>query len=207
MRILKPKGWISSGFGAYESVREKPHTGIDFVQGYRKSIISAHEGVVVELRNFTNPDPQIYKGISVIADTDQGLYELHYGHVLPGTFVEVGDFIPEGVMIAYEGNTGDMNFSNGQHVTAEMQAQGLGAHLHFGLRPVVLDAKKISGEHYRPYKYQGKWVRCAFKDNGYEGCINSAPYFYTPTYAQWLGIFRKVVEFLSKQIGRGNISI
>ena len=207
MKILQPKGRISSGFGAYESVRDKPHTGIDFVQGYRKSIISAHEGVVAELRNFTNPNSLVYKGISVIADTDQGLYELHYGHVLPGTFVKVGDLIPEGVMIAHEGNTGDMNFSGGQPVTAELQAQGRGAHLHFGLRPVVLDDTKITGEHYRPYKYQGKFVRCALKDNGYEGCINPTPYFYTPTYAQWLGVFRKVVEFLLKRIERGNISI
>jgi hypothetical protein len=102
-------------------------------------------------------------------------------------------------MIATEGNTGSMCYMGGVQVPAEAKLKGHGSHLHFSIRPVVLDNKKISGEHYRPYKYQNKFVRVAYKDNGYNGCIDPAPYFYTPTSQQWISLWSKVVGYL---IGR-----
>lgn len=199
MRLLKPKGYITSPFGAYESVRSYPHTGVDIVQGFKKSLLCVLGGTVAYIQNDDNPDLNQFRAIFTISQTDNGLMEICYGHILQ-SYVDVGDEIPEGLAVAQEGNTGEMTFMNGHQVTLEEKEDGDGSHLHLGLRPVVLDSLKIQGEHYRPYKFNGKFVRVALKDNGYNGCINPAQFFYTPTLLQLTYIWAKVAGYISSKL-------
>jgi len=198
MKLIRPRGYITSPFGAFESVRKIPHTGIDFVYGFKKPLTAVIDGVVAYCQSESNPDLNVFRGLYTISDTDIGLIETCYGHVWD-MVVDENEEVPAGVMIATEGNTGDMCYMGGVQVPVAKKLEGHGSHLHFSIRPIVLDAKKISGEHYRPYKYQNKFVRVAYKDNGYNGCIDPAPYFYTPTTQQWITLLSKVVGYL---IGR-----
>lgn len=199
MKLIRPRGYITSGYKATEAVRAFAHTGVDLVFQHKAPIFSATIGEVSWVCNKDNPDLQKFRGVYTISETDIGTIETCYGH-LWDVYVNEGDKIPANLAIGTQGNTGEMTFVNGHQVTSEEKLSGAGSHLHFSIRPVVLEDKKIIGEHYRPYKFRDKYVRVAYKDNGAKGCIDPVPYFYTPTRQQLIVLISKVVGYLANKL-------
>jgi len=123
--------------------------------------------------------------------------------------VEEGEFVPEETLIGYEGNYGDV-YQGGTQVTKEERLNGStrGSHVHFQIRPVIPEKTIVSGEHYlngkngSRVKFEQMYLRVALKDNGYNGCTDPAPYFYTPSRLQLIGLLAKVAGYLKNKLGK-----
>lgn len=111
--VMKLK--ITSGYGAKESFRDQPHTGIDINFPKGSELYSVQDGVVekvVELKG------NIGNGVLVkFEDGTTGVY----GH-MSSVKVEEGQWINKGDLLGYSGNSGNVVGQNG------------GYHLHFGLK-------------------------------------------------------------------------
>ena len=215
MKILKPKGAISQWFGQnanawYKKHNLLGHTGIDIVQKYGKNIYSAiGDEYVYKVLEPTDPDR--FTAVYTLAVTDMGIIEVCYGH-LSKIDVFVGDIIPKGLKIGEEGNYGEV-YTNGIRVSRADKIAGsrAGSHLHFQIRPVGLVSGIVKGEHYLRNKngsrarLEGQYLHILNKDNGYNGNINPAPYFYIPTFSQFLHIIINVLEWIKNKVENLNL--
>ncbi len=102
---------ITSPFGAHESFRDKPHTGIDIAMPENTEVESLTDGLVERVVDYGNENI----GRGVIVRSDDGSYAI-YGHLNDAT-VTPGDFVSAGDLVGLSGNTG----------------ASTGPHLHFGM--------------------------------------------------------------------------
>ena len=208
LRLLKPKGWISQKFGLndvnYKLYGYKGHPGVDFVQGFKSSIVACGNGKIYKTLNKNCPNISGNRAVCQLVEDGELVYEVVYLHCLD-IITEVGDYVVEGQPIATEGNTGAVWTITGgvlHELTQLEREQGIGSHLHFGLKP----CKKVSqletdktylitefGEEY----FDGYYYEVLFADNGLDGFIDPTPYFYTPTFSQILeNIKRSLLNIL-----------
>lgn len=129
------------------------------------------------LMNKDNADPARYRAVFMLADTEDGTFEVSYGHC-SDIFAEIGKTYQVGDIIANIGNTGDV-FTD-HEVTREERLDGshAGAHLHGPQVRAVTKVKKITkGKHYLEtesgkLKKDGFYFEVIEYENGYNGCIN-----------------------------------
>lgn len=188
MKIFPPyKGdfWISQNFAQnantyYAEGGLKGHSGSDMVQKYLAPIFASADSYCYSVINKDNRDLMRYRAVYTLIEDSGVWYELSYGHLMdiyavPRTFLKKGD------KIGLEGNTGDVA-SNGKKVTASEKGTGKGSHLHLQLRLVKPVDKKDKKKKYiydekGILKYQGKFWEIPLYNNGYKGCIDSAPFW------------------------------
>lgn len=216
MNVVRPRGVVTQPFGrnfndAYKKANLKGHTGIDVVYGFGKPHWCLLDGEVYKTLNRGNPDPSAFRGIYTICETDGLVMEILYGHC-DEMWVEEGNKVKALQPIMTEGNTG-LVFVRGRKVTKQERLEGSkkGAHLHLQGRPVVREKTLKSGEHYlnrangqRFKDKNGYYYRILLKDNGYRGCMDLRPFFYTPQGKQFLYLWAIAFGNLSaqKQVGR-----
>jgi hypothetical protein len=102
---------ITSRFNNKESFRDHSHTGIDFKMDVGEQLRSIVDGKI-RIKNFGSENA----GKTILIDGEDGRTYI-YGHLSDFT-VKEGQYVHEGDLIGYSGNTG---FSTG-------------AHLHFGVK-------------------------------------------------------------------------
>jgi len=123
------------------------HNGIDFWAPDGHPVKAAHDGVV----DFVGRDSKEGLGITIRTKYDKenkSGYKTIYWHLKDGrTFVEAGEEVKAGQVIAEADNTG---FSTGSH-------------LHFGLKRITFLTR---GDYYN-----------TDQENGYYGAIDPMPYF------------------------------
>jgi murein DD-endopeptidase MepM/ murein hydrolase activator NlpD len=127
----------------YNTIGMKGHNGWDFGVPTGTPIYATHDGIVW----FAGMDGTMSNTVMIISDLfdykdSQVQFKTAYAH-LSEYFVTPGQKVKKGDKIALSGNTG-------RYTT--------GAHLHFGIHPVLNYADVEAG-------------------NGYNGCIDPAPYF------------------------------
>ncbi|UGB31726.1 M23 family metallopeptidase [Metabacillus sp. B2-18] len=107
---------ITSPYGARESFRTHPHTGMDVNFPSGTGIHSVHSGVVEKVVNYG--DENLGKGIFVKGENGETTI---YGHMRDISISE-GQRVSEGTMIGHSGSTGH---STGPHLHfAEKNAEG-----------------------------------------------------------------------------------
>lgn len=189
-----PLNTISQGFGGtavnYNSLTGTiGHPGIDFAIPWGTPIPFATDAYCYSVMSKDNPNLMAYRAVFTIVDEADVSYEISYGHcseivAKPATWVKQGD------IAADVGNTGDV-FVGGVEVTAVQKLAGshAGAHLHFQVRvlkKVVAGLPLDASKHYvndgfgilttNGYHYEvPNW------NNGYNGCVDPAPFFATET--------------------------
>lgn len=109
--IFSPTGTVTSQFGAVESVRKYPHTGIDFSCKTGESIHSLTNGVVTKI---TAEPSSLGNGLFI--RTNEG-YTIVYGHASE-LKVGLSDAIHKGDVIALCGSSGH---STGSHAHIAIQ--------------------------------------------------------------------------------------
>lgn len=103
---------ISSPYGAMESFRNSPHTGIDIPLNEGTLLETIQDGVVSQVFDGST---SIGKGVAI--KTDEGLTQI-YGH-MNQVDVEPGQILNTGDVIGTSGNTG---FSTGPHLHFAVQS-------------------------------------------------------------------------------------
>ncbi len=156
MRLAKPflgNFPISQKFGQnlnsfYEEAGLKGHQGIDFAMPNGTPVLSAVNGIVVNV----SKDIQKGEGVYILSSdifiykTQQSFFNTIYWHLKDGSIsVILGQKIVVGQQIGLSNNTG----------------QSTGPHLHFGLVPMTPDTRR-------------KFLESP--DNGYGGCVDPMPY-------------------------------
>lgn len=197
MKLLKPRGWVSQGFGLndvdYKLYGYKGHPGIDFVQGFKSSIVACGDGKIYKTLNKNYPNLAGNRAVCQLVEDGELVYEVVYLHVLD-IYCSVGDYVVEGQPIATEGNTGACWTAVGgtiHELTLEERLVGVGSHLHFGFKPCKKVLKLEEGKTYLMTEFgekyfDGFYYEVLFPDNGLDGFIDPTPYFYTPTLSQIL---------------------
>lgn len=110
--IFSPTGTVTSKFGAIESIRKYPHTGIDFTCTKDLPIHSLTDGVVSKITNESSST----LGNGLFIKTNEG-YTVIYGHA-SRLKVGLNDVIHKGDVIALCGSTGH---STGNHAHIAVQ--------------------------------------------------------------------------------------
>lgn len=109
-------GPITQPFGVPELGVGAPHTGIDVGVGSGTPVRAAQSGRVV----FAGGDPCCSLGYWI--EINHGnRYATRYGHLMRPPLVLSGDYITQGQIIGFSGNTG---FSTGPHVHFEIRLDG-----------------------------------------------------------------------------------
>lgn len=203
--FLRPQGYISSGFLNTDAYRLNPHTGIDFVYGYKKPQGAMADGIVYKKIGDGNPDPMVYHNVYMLCDTKLGTFEISYVHCFD-ILADVGDHVLQGQPLYLEGNTGTEVFVNGVKVTKEQKASGRGAHSHIAVRPVERTKDKTLG-HYlndasgNKYKDEnGFYYHIVIDDEKTKGCIDYSPYLYTPTKDLLIAQLNNVLGYLKHKL-------
>lgn len=162
-----------NGTSFYAQLGMKGHNGIDFYALDGFPIYAAHDGEVV----FCGEDGSA--GLGVVIRTlekkqygdGEAFFKSIYWHIKRGTFkVKAGQLVKAGDIIAEADNTG----------------MSTGAHLHFGIKPVMQGEADWS------------WFNLE-QNNGFLGAIDPAPYFngYFAQDAQMvIGILQKILQLL-----------
>lgn len=206
--FLRPEGVMTSPFANSDSYRKEPHTGIDYVLGFKRPRLAMADGFIYKIVGKGNPDPQVYRNIHQICETPIGPMEVAYVHCWD-IFCEEGDEVLQAQPIYTEGNTGTEVFVNGIRVKPEEKASGKGSHAHNAVRPVEKVKTLVKGEYYlekngRKYKDSNKnYYRVLYKDNGAKGWIDFSQYLFTPTKDQLRSQYQKVLGYL--QIAKDNL--
>jgi len=203
-----PKNTISQEFdkNATSIYREHGvlgHTAIDWdIPHGTPYPFCADESYCYSVINKDNPDPMRYRAVFTLVETQNGVYEVSYGHC-DKIYAEVGKTYRAGEILGTVGNTGDV-FAGGRYVTREEKLAGstAGSHAHAPqVRPVKKVVSLTQGKQYLYdgfglFKKDGYYYEIIDYDNGYNGCIDPEPFF-----NQYLAIKRdEVVENLKKQI-------
>lgn len=108
---FSPIGTVTSKFGAMESIRKYPHTGIDFACPNGLPVHSLTDGVVSKITNESTST----LGNGLFIKTEHG-YSFIYGHFSKLNVNGIGDKVSVGDVIGFCGSTGNSS----------------GSHLHFG---------------------------------------------------------------------------
>jgi murein DD-endopeptidase MepM/ murein hydrolase activator NlpD len=197
MKLLKPRGWVSQGFGLndvdYKLYGYKGHPGIDFVQGFKSSIVACGDGKIYKTLNKGCANLAGNRAVCQLIEDGDLVYEIVYLHVLD-IYCSVGDYVCEGQPLCNEGNTGACWTAVGgtiHELTLEERLVGVGSHLHFGFKPCKKVLKLEEGKTYLMTEFgekyfDGFYYEVLFADNGLDGFIDPTPYFYTPTLSQIL---------------------
>lgn len=130
-----------------------------------------------------SPDRSKYRAVYTLIETGTDIiYEASYGH-LDEIYLPVGTYLKVGDIIGTVGNTGDV-YHFGVKVTAEEQRAGSkkGAHLHgVQLRKCRMVEKVRYDRNYLHdgngiYRYKGHYIEIVDFNNGFNGCIDGAPF-------------------------------
>lgn len=187
MKLLKPlkRFNVSQRFGIngtplYNKQGLLGHPAMDAVDYHESPIYASHDGWVSAVGNKNNIDLMKYRAVYTIIESDGVTYELSYGHCLD-IYVEEGQEVKAGEVIATQGNTGNC-YTNGVLVTREMKQAGSGAgsHLHYQLRLVKKVDKIEKGKKYLTNS-KGKVKKDGYYEivdyaNGYAGCVDPEPF-------------------------------
>ena len=202
--FLRPLGYISSRFQNFEPYRENPHTGTDFVYGWKKPIGSIGDGFVYKIVGENNPDLMVYRNLYQLCDTPIGLFEICYVHC--SSFIaKEGDQVLQGYPVVYEGNTGLSVFVGGVRVQAWEKPTGKGSHLHLSCRPVERVAKIEKGEHYlntesgERYRDSNGFYYHIKNNDLNKGYVDVEQLLFTPTLSQLFVMYTKIVGFLKER--------
>jgi murein DD-endopeptidase MepM/ murein hydrolase activator NlpD len=212
MKLLKPKGWLSQGFGLndvdYKLYGYKGHPGVDFVQGFNYPIQACADGLVYKIVNKDCKDLSGQRSVHQLVEDGDIVWELSYLHVL-NIYCGVGDFLVAGQTFSTEGNTGacwTVKSGVALPVTAEERILGVGSHLHFSAKP----CKRVSKITKNPEDYlytetgdkyfDGHYYEIIDAGNGLNGNVDPTPYFYTPSVSEWLAIYYKVAKNILKSL-------
>lgn len=205
--FFRPEGYITSPFANADAYRPSVHTGTDFVFGFKKPRKSIGVGVVYKIRNKNNPDLQQYRTIYCIYESPIGPFEVAYEHCWD-ILVDEGQKVFAGDIIYTEGNTGDLVYSNGVKVPANLKQYGIGSHLHIGARPLKRVKERKKGFHYvkdsnNDY-YQdalGNYFEIRYNDNGSKGWVDIEPYLFVPVenaaydaYTRLVGRYKNIMD-------------
>lgn len=110
-------GPITQPFGVPELGVGAPHTGIDIGQDEGSPVRAAESGRVT----FAGGDPCCDLGYWI--EINHGnRYATRYGHLMRPPLMLVGDYVTQGQVIGFSGNTG---FSTGPHVHFEIRLDGV----------------------------------------------------------------------------------
>lgn len=109
--IFSPTGTVTSQFGAIESIRKYPHTGIDFSCKSGEPIHSLSDGVVSKI---TSEPSSLGNGLFI--KTSEG-YTVIYGHASQLN-VKLSNVVHKGDVIAFCGSSGH---STGSHAHIAIQ--------------------------------------------------------------------------------------
>lgn len=202
--LLRPKGYLSSGFSNHESYRENPHTGIDFVYGFKKPCYALADGTIYKLMGDKSTNLMEYKNVYQICDTPVGLLEIAYVHCWD-FLVDEQDFVLQGQPIYLEGNTGKSVFVGGKIVEVDEKWSGKGSHSHISVRPV--EKTKESKGHFlndakgKRYKdSDGFFYRIVWDNDVFKGWVDYSKWTYTPTDQQLLMQLSKVLGYVKHQM-------
>ncbi len=179
---------VGQGFGQnanaeYVQAGLLGHPAIDFNSPYDAPIYSASRGLgrVYKKFNENNPDLMKYRAPCELIELDDCVIEITYGHC-DKILCSIGAVAPL-QEIATVGNTGDVY--QGSHFVTEAEklaGSTAGQHLHFQLRKCqkVLQSEHddffLQDEFGSIYK-EGVYY-FVYKQNGYAGCIDPAPYLF-----------------------------
>lgn len=162
------------GLPVYATLGLKGHNGMDFYALDGFPIYAAHDGEVT----FCGEDGSAGLGVVIrtLEPKEYGENKVYfksiYWHIKKGSFkVKAGDIVKAGHLIALADNTG----------------LSTGAHLHFGLKPV------LKGE------TDWSWYNIE-QNNGYMGAIDPMPYFnkYFASDAQKVqSILQSIIDILN----------
>lgn len=109
-------GPITQPFGVPELGVGAPHTGIDIGQDQGSPVLAAASGRVT----FAGGEPCC--GLGYWVEINHGnRYATRYGHLMRPPLVLSGDYVNQGQVIGFSGNTG---FSTGPHVHFELRLDG-----------------------------------------------------------------------------------
>jgi len=210
MKLLKPKGWLSQGFGLndvdYKLYGLKGHPGLDFVQGFNYPIQACADGLVYKTVNKNCKDMSGQRSVHQLVEDNGVVWELSYLHLL-NIYCEKGDFLVTGQSAFTEGNTGACWTAKSgtiREVTAEERILGVGSHLHFSAKPCKRVSKITQDDSYYLHTefgdkyFDGHYYEIIDAGNGLNGNVDPTPYFYTPTLIEWISIYSKVVGNLIK---------
>lgn len=188
MKLIKPEGKLTQPFAqnyndSYKAWGLKGHTGIDYKQGFKKTIVAPVTGWVYSILNEHNPNTDKYRAVYQLVDDGEFVYEVSYGHI-DSALCKEGDIVQAGQPIATEGNWGTC-YSGGKLVTPEEKPSGKGSHLHFQIRKCIKVSKRSSKKKYirnsEGYvKLDGQFIEIVDYDNGYNGCIDPTPFYAPP---------------------------
>ncbi|MGY3718809.1 M23 family metallopeptidase, partial [Sutcliffiella cohnii] len=135
---------ITSDFGAKESFRNSPHTGIDINFPNGTEVHNVADGVVQKVVQLKD---NIGNGVFVIFDDGTtGVY----GH-MSTVSVQEGQMIHKGDLIGLSGNTGNVVGQNG------------GYHLHFALKD------SVTGDYINPSHYADDLIAMTSGNTGLGG--------------------------------------
>ena len=211
MKLLKPKGWLSQGFGLndvdYKLYGLKGHPGVDYAQGFNLPIQACADGKVYKIVNKDCKDLSGQRSVHQLVEDGDLVWELSYLHLL-NIYCGVGDYIVEGQSFATEGNTGacwTVKSGTVVPVSAEERILGVGSHLHFSAKPCKRVSKITKDDSMYLYTekgdkyFDGHYYEIIY-DNGLNGNIDPTPYFYTPNISQLLSIYYKVAKNILKSL-------
>jgi murein DD-endopeptidase MepM/ murein hydrolase activator NlpD len=110
-------GPITQAFGVPELGVGLPHTGLDIGKDSGSPIRAAQAGRVI----FAGGDPCC--GLGYWIEINHGnRYATRYGHMMRPPLLLVGDYVTQGQIIGFSGNTG---FSTGPHLHLEFRRDGV----------------------------------------------------------------------------------
>lgn len=176
--FLRPKGRITSRFANTDAHRDRPHTGIDWKDGYKRPQRAMRGGLVYKVREGDPNDIQQYRNVHMLCETALGPMEVAYVHCHM-IIVDEGDRVLGGQYIYFEGNSGTGVYSGGVQVLPEEKWTGKGSHSHISVRPVKRVPRTTTGMHYlrqingQKYKDEnGNYFEITNYDNGSKGWVD-----------------------------------
>ncbi len=202
--LLRPLGYTTSVYEDFQSYRENPHNGIDWVQGFKKTCWAMADGTIYKLLGDGVKDRMVYHNVYQLCKTELGWLEIAYVHCWD-FLVDEGDVVMQGQPIYLEGNTGEFVFVGGVKVKPEEKWSGRGAHSHISVRPVQRVKKTKKGEHYlntaKGLKYKDKdgyYYQIVWNDPVMKGWVDYYDWMFIPQ-KDWLKVqLSKVLGYIRK---------
>lgn len=184
-----PKSTISQKFGdnatvLYANEGLKGHPAYDWVVPEGTPILNCvANAYCYTVLHQNDPILMDYRAVVTITEDDLGnVYEITYGHCSSMNAV-VGKTYQVGEEIARVGNTGPVYVGNHEVTEAEKDAGSTaGAHLHGPQVRKLAKTKYTNGYAHMVYDangflhWNGSYYGIPDYDNGYNGCINFAPF-------------------------------
>lgn len=175
------QGFGENANGSYAGAGLKGHPAIDFYSDYNAPIYSASRGLgrVYKIFNKDNPDLMKYRAPCELIDLEDCSIEITYGHCNHIT-CSLGP-TERGGQLATVGNTGEVYSGNHMVTEAEKEAGSTaGRHLHFQLRKCQRVLKTEADDNFLQDEFGGQYREDGYyyvwKQNGFNGCIDPAPY-------------------------------